>query len=730
MRDKPMVSIITPCYDSEKWVGRYLTSILNQTYTNIELIVINDGSRDNTESIVLSYKGRFEAKGLTFVYQYQENKGLGGAVNTALKLVRGKYFTWCDSDNFYTDDYVEKNVGFFEEHPEFDIVRCDGTIVSDADIGKPIQLMSKGNRDKYCPKLFLNALEARNFHFGCAMLKTEAFDKINPAREIYPSREGQNWQLLLPMLYHYRSGYIDRPMFYFVIRKDSISNRSSQKGRKEKTDQIDEYAKILTATLTTMRLDESERKKYLDIVSKKYARIKMSLANLYRDVPLLESQYALMKQNHWATPKDTLKYFIGRYFIGTVFYKLYRGFRYPAHTGKSMKGKKTVRGSGSGAGERISVKKKRDCTGCHACFSICPEKCIEMPADREGFLYPQADASRCIHCGLCQKACPMIHKAENSNPPYAYAAYNKDDGIREKSSSGGIFTLLAENILQKGGAVFGAGFDGRFNVVHSFVETSEELDRFRGSKYVQSAVGHTYEQAKAFLEQGRLVLFSGTPCQIAGLKSYLKRDYVNLFCQDLICHGVPSPKVWKKYVDYRQRQAHSPVKSITFRKKTEGWKRFSVSFTFENGTEYESCHQEDLMMRAFLSNLCLRPSCYHCPFKSNNRQSDITLADFWGIQHILPAMEDDNKGISLVLINSKKGKELFESIKNDIVCQPVDVDDSLKYNPAADDPAKRNKGRYSFFKYLDTYEFDKLIDRCSYSPLMKLKKYIKRRIIH
>ena len=307
--DKPLVSIITPCYNSEKWVARYLDSLTNQTYGNIELIIVNDGSTDRTEEIILPYESCLKEAGIRLVYIYQENKGLGGAIQTGLKMVAGEYFCWCDSDNFYTNDYVAAKVEFFLNNPQYSIVRCDGYIVYEPDIYKPAGLMSEGNKDKYNPKLFLNALEIKDFHFGCAMLKTADFDKINPERKIYPSREGQNWQFMLPMTYHFKSGYIDRPMFYFVYRSDSISHVASMRGIADTVKQHEEYILIIKNTLESMNMEPVCRDKYLRLVENRYARSNMSLAFLYKDKALSKEQYLILKKNRNANFKDRIQHY-------------------------------------------------------------------------------------------------------------------------------------------------------------------------------------------------------------------------------------------------------------------------------------------------------------------------------------------------------------------------------------------------------------------------------------
>lgn len=359
----------------------------------------------------------------------------------------------------------------------------------------------------------------------------------------------------------------------------------------------------------------------------------------------------------------------------------------------------------------ITINEKETCTGCHACATKCPKQCIKMINDTEGFWYPQINQEECIDCGLCEKVCPIITplKFEDHFNPVAYACYNTDEKMRLESSSGGVFILIAEAVLKQGGVVFGAGFDKDFNICHQSVEHVEDLDKLRMSKYVQSKIGETYKEAEAFLKENRMVLFTGTPCQIGGLKAYLGKPYDNLVTQDIICHGVPSPMVWESYLAFRKKSdGGCAARRIAFRRKDFGWKRYSVSISYGNDTEYRQDLTQDLFMKGFLRDLYLRPSCHACAFKSVKRHSDITLADFWGIENILPEMFDD-KGTSLVLIQSEKGKTLFKSIEKDLICQSVDMDEALKYNPAAIRPAPTPKNRQLFFQRFDKEPFDKII---------------------
>lgn len=374
----------------------------------------------------------------------------------------------------------------------------------------------------------------------------------------------------------------------------------------------------------------------------------------------------------------------------------------------------------------------KTCSGCFACVNACPKGCVIMETDKEGFWYPEIDEKNCINCGLCEKTCPILKDYEGNLKGRAYACINKDENIRMQSSSGGVFTLLAEYVLEKGGVVFGAAFDEEFAVQHIAVDNIEDLEKLRGSKYLQSKIGDTYKQAKILLDGGRWVLFSGTPCQTSGLKSYLGKDYENLIMQDIICHGVPSPKVWERYVKFREAKAASQTRRTFFRDKKYGWKMYSILFDFANSTEYIKILPQDFYMRAFLANLCLRSSCYECHSKSLNRESDITLADFWGIENVAPDMDDD-KGTSLVFVNSVKGENLFSSIKEKIIYKEVDIDEAVKYNLSAyrsvTEPSKRRK----FMKDIFEKDFGKIVEKYTkisiYTRTLRKVKRIMKQIL-
>lgn len=361
----------------------------------------------------------------------------------------------------------------------------------------------------------------------------------------------------------------------------------------------------------------------------------------------------------------------------------------------------------------IKIADKSHCCACMACAQICPKACIDIVEDEEGFLYPKVNQTECINCGLCESVCQFLSNNENAHPIQIYASKNKNDTERLKSSSGGIFSILANNVLEKNGVVFGARFDTDFSVVHDFIEKKEDLNKLVGSKYLQSKVMDSFRNVKKFLQDDRIVLFSGTPCQILGLKKFLKRDYENLFCVDVVCHGAPSPKIWKEYL---KTEGLCASKNISFRDKSSGWKNYSISFKSDKKTLLSQIFHKNLYMRGFLRDLYLRPSCYNCAAKNGKSQSDITLGDFWGVQHILPNFDDD-KGVSLVLINTEKGKLLFDNTNTNNI--EVSYANVLQHNRAIEDSAIRPPNREKFWKLYQEIGLKKAIQSETKIPLVK-----------
>lgn len=351
----------------------------------------------------------------------------------------------------------------------------------------------------------------------------------------------------------------------------------------------------------------------------------------------------------------------------------------------------------------INIVSKKNCCGCKACQLICPKNCVKMVVDDEGFWYPNVDKEKCINCGLCEKSCPILNKQDKSSSELNfYAAYSNNDDIRINSSSGGIFSELAINVLEKNGIVFGCTMNDDFSVSkHIKIQDVNELYKLRGSKYLQSDVSCTYEEIKYFLKNNKKVLFSGTPCQVAGLKSFLG-DYSNdsnLVTVDIICHGTPSPKIWNCYKANLEKSFNSDIKNVSFRNKSDGWQKYSLLCEFKNNKEYKKHSTEDLYLRGFVADYYLRPSCYDCQFKGDNIKSDITLADFWGIDKVNPQF-NDNKGTSLVIIHSPKGQQIFDDIIDNkkIAYFVDDAEKGLNFNPSYYNSVKKKSMRKTFFK--------------------------------
>ena len=372
----------------------------------------------------------------------------------------------------------------------------------------------------------------------------------------------------------------------------------------------------------------------------------------------------------------------------------------------------------------LEIGNSSSCTGCAACYNICPVQAVTMCSDEEGFLRPLIDTTSCINCGKCEKVCPILYPTITPESiKDAYACYALDENIRQSSSSGGVFTLLAQEVIRRKGVVFGAMFAEDFSVIHSWTDTEDGIKQFQGSKYVQSCIDNTFSECKKFLEDDRWVLFTGTPCQIGGLVKYLNKKYEKLLCVDIICHGVPSPLLWQKYRYEMIQKFKSNIQRTSFRSKKYGWKMYSVLFKFMNNAEYTQKLTKDSYMQLFLNDVCLRNSCYECNFKSIDRHSDITIADFWGIENVYPEMFDD-KGTSFVICHTEKGKEFFNILQK-IERKAVNINDGIQYNPSMIQSAHRPKERNLFVKFINYCTINELSKKLIKIDMKKrVKSYI------
>lgn len=374
----------------------------------------------------------------------------------------------------------------------------------------------------------------------------------------------------------------------------------------------------------------------------------------------------------------------------------------------------------------IEIKRKENCCGCGACAAACPKDAIVLTEDQEGFQYPNIDTAKCVDCGLCEKVCPFIEKMEgNAAHMDSYAMYVNSRDNRLISSSGGVFGAIAMEILEEGGAVCGAAFDDGMMVKHIVIENADELNQLRGSKYLQSDNNGVFQKVKELLENNRNVLYSGTACQVAGLKKFLKKEYENLFTIDVLCHGVPSPKLWKKYIQELQDANQSKVSKINFRNKDTGWKTYSFTAEFADGTIKKERYENNEYMRLFLGNICLRPSCHQCNYKDLGRPSDITMGDYWGIEEQLPEMDDD-LGTSVVKVNSKKGEEMIRRIQSRVTYQAVDIETALPAFADARKSVSMHENRKKFFSQLDKKNINQLLELLKPSFKTKMKNKVKK----
>ncbi len=350
------------------------------------------------------------------------------------------------------------------------------------------------------------------------------------------------------------------------------------------------------------------------------------------------------------------------------------------------------------------------CTGCGACENICPVDAIKLLPNKEGFGVPSIDSNKCIGCLKCEKCCPVINNKEINygNEPKVYAAWNNDAKIRKGSSSGGIFSALAETIIKKGGVVCGAAYDASMNVNHIIIDSIDDIVKLRGSKYVQSNINKVYREIKEYLKKDKLVLFVGTPCQVSGLKNYIVKDFDNLYCCDFICHGVPSQLLFNKYIKWIENKNNIKISHFNFRHKIKGW--YDASRVYNNKTILKGL--DDAYFIWFNKNLSLRESCYKCPAIGLPRKGDITIADFWriGMRNKFHSLKEINKGISLIVTNNNKGSLLLKFISEKISHEERSIDEAIYGNKPMIVPAYRPQNRENFYNDLHNYTFNDFIN--------------------
>lgn len=371
---------------------------------------------------------------------------------------------------------------------------------------------------------------------------------------------------------------------------------------------------------------------------------------------------------------------------------------------------------------------KNECSGCTACMLTCPQAAITMQEDSEGFFYPHIDENTCIHCGLCQKVCSWEHpQYVNSAEPITLATVLKDKAERQKSTSGGVFYAIARWIIEQGGVVYGAAFDEKLQLHHIGADNLEDLQRLRGSKYIQSNLGHIFKKVRWQLEQGRWCYFTGTGCQVAGLKAYLRKDYEKLLCSDVVCHGVPSQKLFNEHIAYMEEKYHDKVVGYQFRDNKVGGYCETCFFEARKPV-VNPTYSLSPYLYSFMYGYTHRYSCYKCKFAKVPRQGDITLADYWGVKHYFPQM-DYFSGCSLVLVNTEKGEKIWEKFKFDCDYSQSNLGDATRYNGNVVMPSEMPAMRANIYKEISDKGYAYVAEKCFKAPhyyIIKLTSTIVR----
>ncbi len=357
-------------------------------------------------------------------------------------------------------------------------------------------------------------------------------------------------------------------------------------------------------------------------------------------------------------------------------------------------------------------EKKEQCYGCTACYNICPKKAITMEADKEGFLYPEIDTDKCIDCKMCVRVCPY-HTAggEQDYQQKYYAVQHKNKDVVGKSSSGGVFTALSDSILSMQGVVYGASFEEGFVIKHQPATNQIQRDKQRGSKYVQSSMDDMMQLIIADLNAGKKVMFTGSPCQVAGVSNFVQTkrgNLENLYLCDFICHGVASPLVWNGYVDYLMRIFEGKLERYNFRGKLEGWHNFYPEIVADNQNVSLKYKEKMSFFKLYATCYINRPSCYSCKFTDYGRWSDVTLADFWNVKAVAPQL-DDNTGTSQVMINTRKGEDWFESCREDLIC--IECNKKDVWQPHLEYPNEVPAKREQFWKEYQEEAFEKILEK-------------------
>lgn len=674
-----LVSIVTPVYNNEAYLGEMLNSIINQSYNHIQMILVNDGSTDGTAEIAKQYEDKFKQRGFEYIFIQADHKSASAAINKGLKYVKGEFLIWPDSDDILNKYSVEIRVDFLNSHSAYNAVRSIPDYF-DAETGeeaKPRENIDDGKNEN----LFWDILESRSYvSCGCYMFKSAPFFNIYPNRKIPEYPVGQNFQMLLPYLYHYPCATISKKLYRVRVHDKSHSVRKLN---------------FLQSLRKLIHFEE-----LIDDVTE--------ISGIHNEIELRKINEWKMKRRKafaigWIQPH------FDKTALGRLILKVYLQLLHTIQKIQHRNSKKT----------RNLVNKKSSCCGCEACSNICPVNAIEMKQDNEGFTYPAINPILCIGCGACTDVCPMINSQRlPKNCERFYAARAYDDDLRYTSSSGGIFPVLANDVFRKNGVVFGAAMETRGIVRHIMIDNPADIKKIQGTKYVQSEIGHSYKQIKKLLEQDVLVMFTGTPCQCEGLKLYLGKEYGNLLIVDLVCYGIPSSRIWNKYVKYLENKFGGEMTSYYFRDKRNKDRGRTIACNI-NGREHTWRLYDDIYCNLYLNKNIIRPSCYECTYCSEMRISDITLGDFWGIEDVYPQL-NDQMGTSLVITHTEKGEKIINASRDSM--EFYECSKQQAQQPRLQSPTEKKKHRQLYIRLYRHIPFTILIPFINIYRRSKRKK--------
>lgn len=683
------VSIIIPVYNVEKYIRKALDSVVNQSLKDIEIICINDCTPDKSFEIVKEYASKDNRFKLI---EQPTNQGQGMARNLGIEIAKGDYIMFLDPDDWYEEDACELCFNQIKENNN-DFVVFDFYEVNEKNISK------KCRSTILSP--YKNVLDDKNINLG--KLKTNFIKACYTVIAIYKTeflkknniKYDKSLRLAEDVIFYFLAivnastiSVLNKPIYNYLKHDNSTSrNRANINYNEHFIARMDAYNIVKNSPLHDKLIN------YTMIYI-----IRSTLAWYRIWFPISNTE----KKNFYNKMKEMFIFFDKNHDIEQISLQIpYDKFKNICELSYEEFNK-------------IKLCEKENCSGCGACASICPTNSISMREDENGFRYPHINFETCSSCALCEKTCPVLEKLEpNNKEPQCYAAM-ADDSIRlDKSSSGGVFSLLAEYVLDNKGYVVGAAFDNGTNLKHIIINNKEDLARLRGSKYLQSDLGDCYKRIKELLKADFQVLFTGTPCQCAGLKAYLKNEYENLICVDLICHGVPNQKIFDKYINETTSQDEDFV-NMNFRdKKLGGWSpALTVTTTFSSSTTTMPASKNEYM-KAFLNNLSLRRSCEGCKFRCLPMEGDITLGDFWGVDKYKPEL-NDQKGTSIVLLNNIKGENVFNNIKDKLkLYEQVPLDIVIKGNPHLKSSYKiKNSNKKLFLDKIKNHTLKGSVEMC------------------